>query len=342
MRAESAHRPTAGRPCRRRRRRRRHKECAGSNRARKGDLDVPLRIARGRRTYENASARAVQVILPVTEATAYLLARNRGRLAQALVPLPDADSWDFLSDKCRLLQTAQQLQVPAPTTLFPDTADELVAAVEQLGHPAVLKPCRSKVWSQDRCTTTAVHVAHARAELGSLTAAHSYLRDFPLAVHAYVPGSGLGVFALYDHGKPVTFFAHRRIRGKPPCGGVSALSESIACRHSDLGHPSSQPCPLARSCNNGIPRQKGWNPAVDGDQPAVLGLPQLAIDASVDFPGLLYELALGRVPVAPQSYRTGISVAGGSLEISTTYTWYSGTATWADPIHPGCVKFCDS
>ena len=38
---------------------------------------------------------------------------------------------------------------------------------------------------------------------------------------------GVGVFALYDHGKPVGFFAHRRIREKPPSGGVSVLSESI-------------------------------------------------------------------------------------------------------------------
>ncbi len=37
-----------------------------------------------------------------------------------------------------------------------------------------------------------------------------------------------GVFALYDKGKAVAFFAHRRLREKPPQGGVSVLSESVA------------------------------------------------------------------------------------------------------------------
>ncbi len=256
----------------------------------------------------NASAHAVQVILPMTEVTAYLLARNRGLLAPASVPLPDADNWDLLADKCRLLQAAQQLQVPAPITLFPDNANELVAAAEQLGFPIVLKPCRSKVWSHDRCTATAVHVAHNPAELGTLTATYGYLRDFPLAVQAYVPGSGLGIFALYDHGKPIAFFAHRRIREKPPRGGVSVLSESIAVRADMqtyttrlLDHAQWHGVAMVefRGTEDGIPQLMEINPRFWGSL-------QLAIDAGVDFPGLLYELALGRLPAVPQGYQTGI------------------------------------
>src|SRR5690625_7009034 len=42
----------------------------------------------------------------------------------------------------------------------------------------------------------------------------------------FIPGKGAGVFCLYDRGQPVAFFAHRRLREKPPEGGVSVLSES--------------------------------------------------------------------------------------------------------------------
>ncbi|MCG6900719.1 MAG: hypothetical protein LJE75_12070 [Gammaproteobacteria bacterium] len=38
---------------------------------------------------------------------------------------------------------------------------------------------------------------------------------------------GQGVFALYNHGKPLVFFAHRRLWEKPPSGSVSVFSESI-------------------------------------------------------------------------------------------------------------------
>ncbi|MHB8346839.1 MAG: carboxylate--amine ligase [Acidiferrobacterales bacterium] len=256
----------------------------------------------------NAAARAVRVILPMTEVSASLLVRNRERFAPAVIPLPDADSWDQISDKCSLLQMAQQLQIPAPTTLFPENADELVTAAESIGYPVVLKPCRSKVWNHNHCTSTAVHVVRDPSELGTLTAAHGYLRDFPLAVQAHVPGSGLGVFALYDHGKAVTFFAHRRIREKPPHGGVSVLSESISVR-ADLQTYAARLLDHARwhgvamvefrGTEDGIPYLMEINPRFWGSL-------QLAIDSGVDFPGLLYDLAVGNTPEPPSTYRIGI------------------------------------
>lgn len=256
----------------------------------------------------NAAKRAVRVILPMTEVSAYLLVRNRALFAPAVVPLPDADSWDRISDKCSLLQMAQQLQVPTPATLFPADAEALVAAAERIGFPVVLKPCRSKVWSHGRCTATAVHVVRDASELMALTAAHAYLRDFPLAVQAHVPGSGLGIFALYDHGKAVTLFAHHRIREKPPRGGVSVLSESIAVR-ADLQVYATRLLDHAqwhgvamvefRGTEDGIPYLMEINPRFWGSL-------QLAIDSGVDFPGLLYDLALGKTPAPLSGYRTGI------------------------------------
>ncbi len=256
----------------------------------------------------NAATRAVGVILPMTEVSAYLLARNREQLAPAIVPLPDADIWNQIADKCRLLQVAQQLQVPAPTTLFPVNTDELIAAAEQIGFPVVLKPCRSKVWNRNRCTATAVHVVHNLSHLHALTAAHGYLRDFPLAVQTHVPGSGLGVFALYNHGKAIAFFAHRRIREKPPCGGVSVLSESVAVR-ADLQTYAARLLDHARwhgvamvefrGTDDGIPQLMEINPRFWGSL-------QLAIDSGIDFPGLLYDLALGNSPAPPATYHTGI------------------------------------
>lgn len=256
----------------------------------------------------NAAARAVSVILPMTEVSAYLLARNRDLFAPAVVPLPDPDTWDLIANKCRLLQVANQLQVPAPETLFPDNTDELVAAAEHIGFPVVLKPCRSKVWHNGRCTATSVHVACTLSELATLTAAHEYLRDFPLAVQAHVPGSGLGIFALYNHGKAVTFFAHQRIREKPPSGGVSVLSESVAVR-ADLQAYASRLLDHARWHGVAMVEFRGTEdgtPYLMEINPRFWGSLQLSIDAGVDFPSMLYDLALGNAPAAPESYRAGI------------------------------------
>lgn len=54
-----------------------------------------------------------------------------------------------------------------------------------------------------------------------------------------------------------------------------------------------------RGTEDGIPQLMEINPRFWGSL-------QLAIDAGVDFPGLLYELALGRLPAVPQGYQTGI------------------------------------
>jgi predicted ATP-grasp superfamily ATP-dependent carboligase len=130
----------------------------------------------------------------------------------------------------------------------------------------------------------------------------------PFMIQEYVAGHGQGVFALYNHGKPLAFFAHRRLREKPPGGGVSVLSESIATDPGLVSH--------ARSLLDKV----GWHGvamvefkvAADGT-PYLMeintrfwGSLQLAVDAGVDFPYLLYQLACGENPEPVDSYKTGI------------------------------------
>src|SRR5690606_34522562 len=51
---------------------------------------------------------------------------------------------------------------------------------------------------------------------------------YPLMLQERISGPGIGYFACYDHGRLVASFAHRRLREKPPSGGVSVLRESVA------------------------------------------------------------------------------------------------------------------
>ncbi len=256
----------------------------------------------------HVAAGAIGVIFPMTEVTAYLLAANRERFAPAMVPLPESGNWNSVTDKCQLLQLAEEMKVPAPTTLFPSDLDALHAAAEHIGYPVALKPCRSKVWHQGRCTATSVHIVHNHDELAALTRGHEYLRVFPLAVQAVVPGSGLGVFALYDRGKALAFFAHRRIREKPPCGGVSVLSESVPVR-ADLRDYATRLLDQARWHGVAMVEFRGTPdgvPYLMEINPRFWGSLQLAVDSGVDFPSMLYDLALGRHPAPPATYRTGI------------------------------------
>ena len=54
------------------------------------------------------------------------------------------------------------------------------------------------------------------------------LAAYPLLVQQRVVGPGVGIFLLVWHGQTLATFAHRRIREKPPAGGVSVYREGIA------------------------------------------------------------------------------------------------------------------
>ena len=48
-----------------------------------------------------------------------------------------------------------------------------------------------------------------------------------ILIQEYIEGSGLGFFAIYDHGKMRNFFMHKRLREFPSTGGASVLAKSI-------------------------------------------------------------------------------------------------------------------
>jgi protein-tyrosine-phosphatase len=103
-------------------------------------------------------------------------------------------------------------------------------------------------------------------------------------------------------------FAHRRLREKPPSGGTSVLSESIPVEKALEDAAVRLLSPLAW---HGVAMLEYKRDAARGDiylmevNGRFWGSLQLAVDAGVDFPHLTYQLATGRPPDAPASYRVG-------------------------------------
>jgi predicted ATP-grasp superfamily ATP-dependent carboligase len=156
--------------------------------------------------------------------------------------------------------------------------------------------------------STTVRYAFDRSELMALISKRHPL-EFPLLLQERVVGPGVGIFLCYDHGKPIARFSHRRLREKPPTGGVSVLSESVAA------------APRAREYADALLVELGWHGVAmvefkqdqrDGSLKLMeingrfWGSLQLAIDAGVDFPGILLEVVCGRAPASPPPYRVGV------------------------------------
>jgi predicted ATP-grasp superfamily ATP-dependent carboligase len=128
-----------------------------------------------------------------------------------------------------------------------------------------------------------------------------------LLVQEYVPGIGEGLFLLADRGRTLIRFAHRRIREKPPTGGVSVLRESI---EPDPTLLASAETLLAALDWTGVAMIE-FRRAPDGRavlmelNPRLWGSLQLAVDAGIDFPSLLVALSRGEA-VAEVRARVGV------------------------------------
>lgn len=250
----------------------------------------------------------IDILMPMTELTTELLLSNKNAFHGATIPSSDLQTVDSLANKYALMKMAEVLGVPVPTTWYADDPDSLPVRLEEFNYPLVLKPGKSWLRHQKQWGRAAVRIARDSSSARTILNNEAAFRAHPFILQEFVCGHGAGVFALYDHGKPLAFFAHNRLREKPPSGGVSVLSESTAVDPILLSHARSL---LDKANWHGIAMVE-FKVAPDGT-PYLMeintrfwGSLQLAVDAGVDFPWLLYQLACGDKPDSVENYRTGV------------------------------------
>ena len=251
----------------------------------------------------------VHAIMPITDTTTRALAAERARFHPSLTAgIPSLEAYELVSDKCQLMQLAAELDIPVPHSVF--VPDGNVAAVLEKVHsyPVVVKPGRSVFQENGGWITTGVHFVSNPDQLRELYRRTPYLL-YPSLVQQRIEGEGQGVFGYFEHGTPCALFAHRRIREKPPAGGVSVFRESIPL-----------PKPMTEYAVRLLEHVKWHGVAMvefkidrTSNIPVLMeingrfwGSLQLAIDAGLDFPYLLHRAYNGLpVVVSDQVYRVG-------------------------------------
>jgi predicted ATP-grasp superfamily ATP-dependent carboligase len=249
----------------------------------------------------------IDTVLPATDLTTMLLVSQPESIHPARLAAPTSQSYETLTDKRALIELARTLEVEVPETRVARTAAEIRDAAEEFGYPLVLKPARSRYIKGDEVVSTAVRILSSAAELADGVASLPYLEDVPCLVQRFVPGHGAGIFAICGADGPIAWFAHKRIREKPPSGGVSVLSESVSV---DPAMQAMAERLLLASQWRGVamiefrvnPEGVPYLMEVNG---RLWGSLQLAIDSGVDFPWLLHELVGERSPDPPAAYARG-------------------------------------
>ena len=98
------------------------------------------------------------------------------------MPFVDFSTFDSVSDKWKLAELAQQLNVSIPETHFVKDARALDEIIPQLKFPAVLKPYRSMIQSNGRWIASCVQYANSARELREIVARHEYLDQHPFLI----------------------------------------------------------------------------------------------------------------------------------------------------------------
>lgn len=282
---------------------------------------------------------ALQAVIPVSEITTNTLAKaiEAGKLSTRICT-PSHTQLELAADKQRTLELGRRLGVPVPQTIVVDNPNQAFDE-PKFPYPVVVKPARSRVWSGGKWHSNSVSYAHSSAHLRTIIGSLAQ-PQFPVLIQERIEGPGIGIFACYDNGRLLALFSHKRIREKPPSGGVSVLRESIPVN------------PVAGAHTRALLEALKWHGVAmvefkqdyrDGElklmeiNGRLWGSLQLAIDAGVDFPALMAGLLSGAAVQPVSSYRTGVQTRWlwGDIDAMLALLLKSRRTLNLPPNHPG-------
>lgn len=253
---------------------------------------------------QELAQRSYDLLMPMEEETLLLLAEHREEFTPLVrLPVPPYHDLAKVRDKGWLLRHALEEGIPIPQTYFVDDLKDLDVAKEAIPPPWVIKP---------RVSSGSYGIAYVEREEELSAAYHEIHRRFPFPlIQERIPreGEAFGLAALMDEDSEVkALFAHRRLREYPVRGGPSTLRESV--RHPQIEELGLR---LLQSLDwYGVamvefkvdPRDN--TPKLMELNPRFWGSLALAIHAGVDFPYLLYKMAMGEEFAPVLEYEVGV------------------------------------
>jgi predicted ATP-grasp superfamily ATP-dependent carboligase len=273
------------------------------------------------------SEQQFDLVIPVTEITSQLILINKDKLPTIPTPFPAYEQVMQLADKGNLVKLATSLGLQCPQSEY--FANSKNFEVEKVEYPCVIKPVQSRLFMKNTWINTSVGIIRSATELQSYLQKNRYLEFSGFMLQEFIPGHGAGIFCLYNQGQPVTFFAHKRLREKPPQGGVSVLSES-------------QPVDdKLKTFAQTLLNAAQWHGVamvefrIDQNGTAYLmeintrfwGSLQLSIDSGVDFPWLLVARQLGLPHDIPNHYTLGRRLRWWLGDLDSLYIYLKSKAT---------------
>jgi protein-tyrosine-phosphatase len=261
------------------------------------DFHAWLRAQDQKRNYE--------LIVPATETSLLRLrALAEDDPLRRKAVLPGNHALDIALDKEKTWALARDLGISIPQSTLISSSSEIGECRQ---FPLVLKSTRSKVMIAGELRTLAVAIV--KNEPQRQQQLRQWLPLTPVLQQQYASGKGVGVEFLFDRGRKIWHFAHERVHEYPLSGGASSYRRSIQ-PPAALLHDAEK---LLTTLNwHGVamvefkvefkmdaPGQH-WLMEIN---PRLWGSLALSIDAEVNFPLGLLQIARGEQPGPQPDYK---------------------------------------
>ena len=244
-----------------------------------------------------------QVLFPVEQETLLQVLKHKEKFTPFVqVPFVDFETLAKAANKSFLMRFASKLGIPHPKTYFIDGSEKLKEVSKEVDYPVVIKPSmRTGAWG--------VAYAYTPTDLiTKYTTLQRALGEYPI-IQEYVFGIGYGVEALFNRRSQLrAVVVHKRLREYPITGGQSTLRKTVLDPETQslgikllkaLKWYGVAMVEFRRDINTGVPVLMEINPRFWGSL-------ALAMAAGVDFPSLLYEMAIDGDVKPVLDYRVGV------------------------------------
>jgi predicted ATP-grasp superfamily ATP-dependent carboligase len=254
--------------------------------------------------------RKYDTIFPLGDNSLFPISERRDLFTPYLkLALPSHESVMKALDKSETLKAAEEIGIPTPKTFRPRNMTEVREISAKIQYPAVIKPRNSYVWGNNG---KAIHSrpSYVKSPSELVSTYEKVDEDFsaPL-IQEYVPGHNISVAVLFDHGELKAACCIRVFRTMPVTGGTSVLRESVPIDPKLLKYTSD----LLRSLRwHGVAEvefrvdSRNLTPKLMEINARFWGSMNVAIKSGVDFPYLLYLLAMGEHMDPVFNYKSGV------------------------------------
>ncbi len=254
------------------------------------------------------------VLLPVHSDDTIVINSSLSSLSKVTrLPFHRVEEMIRINDKASLAHIAEELGIPIPRTWVPDDLSQVRKIANEINYPAVIK-------LRNRTSSTGQSYVNNPDEL-----LNAYLKtiegfflspqEYPI-IQEYISGVGYGVSLLFNHGDLRAKFTHKRIREFPVSGGPSTCR--VSTRHHGMEELATR---LLRHFSwHGIAMVEfkltsEGNPILLEVNPRFWGSINQAVQAGVDFPYLLYQMAIDGDVRSVLSYQEGVVTRNSILDM---------------------------